>query len=128
MEQFLIDTNSVSDFLSASLPPKGILFLSEVIDAVPNISIISQIELLCWDASDKKIAEEVADFVKDSNVLPIAPDVVEHCVRIRKGRRIKTPDAIIAATALTYGFTLITNNEKDFKHISKLKVVNPHLV
>lgn len=34
----------------------------------------------------------------------------------------------IAATALAHGFTLITNNEKDFNNINGLKMVNPFKV
>lgn len=32
---------------------------------------------------------------------------------------------LIAATALTYGYVLVTNNEKDFTNIPKLKIINP---
>jgi predicted nucleic acid-binding protein len=46
-------------------------------------------------------------------------------VNIRRNKKVKTPDAIIAATALANGFTLITNNEKDFNNIKGLKIVNP---
>jgi len=52
--------------------------------------------------------------------------VINQCVAIRKNKKIKTPDAIIAATALADNFTIITNNEKDFANISGLKFVNPH--
>ncbi len=45
-----------------------------------------------------------------------------------QGKKIKTPDAIIAATALAYGYTIITNNEKDFKGITGLKIINPYKV
>ena len=57
MEQYLVDTNVVSDYFSASLPIEGITLLDNVIDAVPNLSIITQIELLCWntDALQNKI-------------------------------------------------------------------------
>lgn len=48
MEQYLIDTNVISDYFSASLPETGLQFMDTVIDAVPNLSVISQIELLCW--------------------------------------------------------------------------------
>jgi len=48
MEQYLIDTNVISDYFSASLPASGLQFMDVVIDAIPNLSIISQIELLCW--------------------------------------------------------------------------------
>lgn len=47
MEHYLIDTNVVSDYLSASYSPAGTAFMDNVIDAIPNMSIITQIELLC---------------------------------------------------------------------------------
>lgn len=125
MEQYLIDSNVVSDYLSASLSAAGIDFLDSVIDAGPNLSVISQIELLCWN-TDKATTEKVKNFIADSVILDISPDVVAHCVALRKGKKIKTPDAIIAASTLANGFVLITNNEKDFANIKGLKIVNPH--
>ena len=125
MEQYLIDSNVVSDYLSASLSAAGIDFLDSVIDAGPNLSVISQIELLCWN-TDKATTEKVKNFIADSVILDISPDVVAHCVALRKGKKIKTPDAIIAASALANGFVFITNNEKDFANIKGLKIVNPH--
>lgn len=50
MEQkYLIDTNVVSDYLSGSFSKSGMLLMDVVINATPKISIITQIELLCWD-------------------------------------------------------------------------------
>ncbi len=125
MEQYLIDTNVVSDYLSASFPAAGMALMDTAIDAVPNISVITQIELLCWQ-TDQTTAQAVQGFIADSVVLGISPSVVAQCVNLRKGKKIKTPDAIIAATALAHGYTLVTNNEKDFTGIESLKIVNPH--
>jgi predicted nucleic acid-binding protein len=125
MEQYLIDTNVVSDYLSASLTAPSMEFLDSAIDAIPNISIITQIELLCWN-TDEATAQSVLDFIQDSLVLEISADVIAHCVALRKRKKIKTPDAIIAATALAHNFTLITANEKDFVDIAGLKIINPH--
>jgi predicted nucleic acid-binding protein len=124
MEQYLIDTNVVSDYFTASFSAAGMLFMDEAIDAIPNLSVITQIELLCWK-KDAATEQKVKDFINDSIVLDITPDVINHCVNIRKGKKIKTPDAIIAATALAYGYTIITNNEKDFNNINGLKIINP---
>ena len=41
MEQYLIDTNVVSDYFSASLPAFGLTLLDNAINAIPNISIIT---------------------------------------------------------------------------------------
>lgn len=125
MERYLIDTNVVSDYLSDSFTAAGMAFMDIAIDAIPNISIITQIELLCWD-SDKMTAQSVKDFIDDSVVMNINANVISYCVALRKGKRIKTPDAIIAATAMAYGYTLITANEKDFATIKGLRLINPH--
>jgi predicted nucleic acid-binding protein len=98
--------------------------MDSVIDAVPNLSVISQIELLCWKTDAAK-EQRVKDFIADSIIFDITPGVISHCVNIRRNKKVKTPDAIIAATALAHGFTLITNNEKDFNNINSLKIVNP---
>lgn len=80
---------------------------------------------MCWKTKID-VEKNVKDFINDSNVLDINNDVIERCVNIRKGKKIKTPDAIIAATALAYNSILITNNEKDFMNIKGLKLINPH--
>ncbi|MFT4202828.1 MAG: hypothetical protein QM610_02845 [Chitinophagaceae bacterium] len=86
MEQYLIDTNVVSDYLSASLPIAGMDFLDTVIDAVPNLSIITQIELLCWN-TDKATTENVKNFIADSMIIDISPNVMDHCVILRKEKK-----------------------------------------
>ena len=127
MEQYLIDTNVISDYFSASLPTKGLQFMDFVIDDIPNISIILQIELLCWKTDTVK-EQQIKDFITDSVIFNITPNVIAHCVNIRRNKKMKTPDAIIAATAIAHGFTLITNNEKDFANIAGLKIINPYKI
>lgn len=116
MEQYLMDTNAISDYFSASFSDAGINFMDGVIDNIPNISVITQIELLCWKIN-KKTEGKIHDFISDSIILNISQKAITHCVNLRKYKKIKAPDAIIAATALSYDYTLITNNEKDFINI-----------
>jgi predicted nucleic acid-binding protein len=127
MERYLIDTNVVSDYFSASLPASGLKFMDSVIDAVPNLSVITQIELLCWKTGIAK-EQAIKDFILDSEILEITPEVISHCVNIRRSKKIKTPDAIIAASAIASDYTLISNNDKDFNGILGLKYINPHTI
>lgn len=125
MEQYLIDTNVVSDYLTNSFSVSGFKFLDVIINKTPIISIITKIELLCWN-TDIETNHNIKSFIDDSKVLNISDEIIYYCVKLRKSKKIKTPDALIAATALAYGYTLITNNEKDFLKIDGLKVINPY--
>ena len=125
MEQYLIDTNAVSDYFANAFPLKGMQFMDIVIDAVPNLSVMTQIELLCWNTNND-IELKVKAFIQDSTILDIDTNVIAYCVAIRKGKKIKTPDAIIAATAVSHGLTLISRNSSDFKNIRGLKLIDPH--
>lgn len=125
MDQYLTDTNVVSNYFSNSFSETVMKFIDNVIDSIPNLSVITQIELLCWK-TESETEKKVNDFINDSLILEISSEVINNCVNIRKNRKIKTPDAIIAATALTYNYTLLTTNEKDFINIKGLKIINPY--
>ncbi|HTN08300.1 PIN domain-containing protein [Agriterribacter sp.] len=51
--------------------------------------------------------------------------MVAQCVKIRRNKKVKMPDAIIAATAIIYNLTLITS-DNDFNNIDELKIFAPH--
>jgi predicted nucleic acid-binding protein len=123
MGQYLIDNNVISDFFAGQFSDEAMNFMSEVIDLTPNISVITVIEALSWHSSEKNEAI-IKDFVDNSNVLDISQKVVACCVQIRRSKKIKTPDAIIAATAIVYSLTLITS-DSDFANIPGLALINP---
>ena len=124
MGQYLMDNNVISNYFMESFPQKTMSFISNVIDKTPNISVITEIEALSWIAPDKVYETIIKEFVNDANILPLTKKVVAECVQIRRNRKIKTPDAIIAATAIVYDLTLITN-DNDFKNIRHLQTMNP---
>lgn len=124
MEQYLIDTNVISDYLSSSLTNAGSQFMDDVIDRTANFSVVSEIELLSWKA-EPIIAEKVKILISRSVILDISRTVVDNSVILRRAIRIKTPDAIIAGTALALGYTLVTINEKDFAGVPGLRLMNP---
>lgn len=122
---YLIDSNTIIDYLSGRLPQSGMSFMNDVIDAVANLSVITKIEVLGFDAPEED-DELLTEFMNESVVLYLTEEIVEECIAIRKETSIKLPDAIIAATAVVYGMELITRNTSDFKNVGGLPVVNPH--
>lgn len=125
MGQYLIDNNAISSYFSELFSENSMEFVADVIDRTPNISVITEIEALSWVSPDKRKEAIVKAFIGDANILPLSPDVVAQCVKIRRRKKIKTPDAIIAATAIVHNLTLITS-DSDFKSIRGLKIIDPN--
>ena len=123
--QYLIDTNAVIDYLGNKLPTSGMDFMNTVIDAVPNVSVDTKIEVLGFN-TPKQHYKTLSDFINDATVLDLTNNVVEASIEIRKKHRTKLPDAIIAATALVYDLVVISRNTADFKNIDGLQVIDPH--
>jgi predicted nucleic acid-binding protein len=90
------------------------------------MSVITEIELLCWKAPTDKDLEVLRQFIDNALVFELEKDIKLKTAAIRKAHKIKLPDAIIAATALTYNLTLLTRNVSDFKNIDDLNLINPH--
>ena len=62
MGQYLIDNNIISHYFSESFSESAMIFISEVIDNVPNISVITEIEALSWinpNKSKEKIIKKL---------------------------------------------------------------------
>ena len=119
---FLIDTNIVIASLGNILPPDGADFIKTI---PPNISVITQIELLGWHGVAATELIALTDFVNKATIFSLDPGIVQQTIILRQYHKIKTPDAIIAATALIRGLTLVTRNVSDFNHIAQLQVINP---
>ncbi len=124
--RFLLDTNVVINYLEASLPKEGMLFLNKIVDEKPIISIITKIETLGYNfkSIDEQIIMET--FINASTILNISDDIVDKTITIKKFKKIKLPDAIIVATALHNDLVLITRNLADFKNIEELEVTDSY--
>jgi len=124
--KYIWDTNTAIYYLQQQFPPSAEKFMDSLAaEAQPVISAITEIELLCWKTASEKDLEVLQGFINDSLVIELERPIKLKTAEIRKSSRMKLPDAIIAATALVYGLTLVTRNVADFKNIDGLKFVNP---
>lgn len=125
---YMVDTNIAIYTLKGILPENATAFLASILDEGCMISVISKIELMGFPFPEMDDEIKTQRFVEESTLLPLSDVVVDKAIEIRKSQKIKLGDAIIAATALANGLTLLTRNESDFKNIPDLKLVNPFLV
>jgi len=122
-KEYLIDTNSVIDYLDNKLPEQA----NDLIDSIDSkISVITRMELLAWPGASEQQTLILNEFISASEVFALEEPVILNAIEIRKAYKTKLPDAIIAATALVNKLTIITRNTKDFDKIEGLEVLTPY--
>ncbi|MVN22172.1 type II toxin-antitoxin system VapC family toxin [Mucilaginibacter arboris] len=124
--KYLIDSNSVIDYLGNKIPTYGMAFMNEVFNKMnPSISIITKIEVLGFNAPEEH-TQLLRDAIKNIDVIDLNSAIADRTILIRKLHKMKLPDAIISATALEYGLILITRNISDFRNLAGLTIIDPH--
>ena len=115
-DKLLLDTNIIIYYFNGIITD-GII--DKILEESFNISIITKIEFLSWQKlrEDKKLEKEALAFISYANVYELTDKIADNVIDIRQQYRIKTPDAIICATALVHGFDIVTNNVDDFKNL-----------
>ena len=123
---FLLDTNTIIYYMDGTLTPDG---YTVVLNALQNkecaLSVISEIEVLGFQFPDADQEAKAQKFVQSLTILPLTDEIVRKTIEIRKLRKIKVADAIIAASAVLGRLTLISRNEKDFNNLPGLNFINP---
>ena len=124
-KRYLVDSNVIIGYLDAKIPANGMAFMHGIINDVPNISVMSKIEVLSFNAPENPY-KILTEFVNTAIVFDLTDEVVEQTINLRKQHKSKTPDAIIAATALVHDLTLITRNVSDFNKVDGLEIIDPY--
>lgn len=122
---YLFDTNIVIYLLNNRLPQSALNKLSSVI---AELSLITKIELLGYHKITMPQQQAIENFIVSSILHPITEDITDRSIIIRKHFNIKTPDAIIAATAMEHNLVLLTHNIKDFAKVTGLQIADPYLI
>lgn len=124
--KYLWDTNTVIYYLQNHFPHAQELLMDGIINNYkPAISVITEIELLCWRAATDQDLIILKKFIADAIVFELDHSIKSEVIFIRKQFNIKLPDAVIAASALKNNYTLISHNYKDFKKIKELQLLDP---
>ena len=86
-QQYLIDNNVIANYFSGIFSETAMNFVAEIIDQIPNISVITEIEALSWTNKDTNKEIIIQSFIEDSNILPLSPKVVKQCISIRRQKK-----------------------------------------
>lgn len=76
------------------------------------ISVITEIELLSFAGLDDMQRNWLQRLIDDLEVIEIDSAVKQCAIALRRDHRLKLPDALIAATAITREAVLLTNDNQ----------------
>ncbi len=124
-KKFLVDTNIIIYYLDNQIPPEQVEKVERIFKTSFYISTITKIELLGWKKISQEDIQKIEKFIQPATILYVDEAVQNRAIVIKQQYTIKTPDAIIGATALLYRFTLVSRNASDFKAIAGLNLYNP---
>ena len=137
-EVLLGDATAIQFFESIQKEPHSRIFISEV----------SRLELLSYQELTDELAAKLDELVACfDDVIRVDEAVARQAATLRRmqsppgercptcgkrmGGKLRTPDSMIAATALTEQAVLVTRNVKDYQHLVAhiaLRIVDPYHV
>ncbi len=138
MSGFLLDTNCISEVVSIKPDPRVLAWLDASDERTLYLSALTLGEIRKGIASlaEGKRRSQLEVWLEidlrnrfEGRILPVDDAVAERWGVLagemkRKGTPIPTVDAMIAATALHHGLTVVSRNVEDFKN-AEVSLFNP---
>ena len=122
--RYLIDSN-IWIYAAAAQEPAREILSKALKSEWAGYSAISRLEVLGYPSiseQEKRLLEQIMSIFVE---LPVDRLIIDKAIYIRQSTRIKSPDAIVAATSINMGATLISRNTKDFSTVPNLSILNP---
>jgi len=111
------DTSLLINFFNGREPARKILQGQQI-----WISVITEIELLSFPSLKKDDIKLLNSFLNECIILDLTKPIKQIAINLRRNKKLKLPDSIIAATSIHLDFPLVTM-DSDFNKVSKLNTV-----
>ncbi len=116
--KLFVDTNILLYLLNGDQTIADLLDQKEI-----YISVITEMELLCFSEISAKEETTIKNFIEQCNVVFIDSEIKNLTVSLKRKYKIKLPDSIIIATALNLDLPLVTA-DNDFKKVEELTLLH----
>ncbi len=120
---YLVDTNILIYHTSGSQRATDFI-TKQIANHSFKLSIITKIEFLGWDQHTAEGFEKCRKLLNTATIYPVDDSIADKAIDLKKQKKIKLADAVIAATAILNNMKLVTRNSGDFKAVEGLEVVN----
>jgi len=118
---YTLDTNAVIYFLSGESAAVTLIAKAQALNDVIYVPTVVRLELLSKPDMTEDENATITNFLAECRQVHLDNAIADIAADVRRLYKIKTPDSIIAATALFTGSTLVTRNARDFKKVSNLR-------
>ena len=122
--RYLFDSNILIYHLNGRLNERGTDLLAEGLAGAGAYSIISKIELLGFNQSESD-DRQARLLLSSLQEFELTSTIAEQMIKIRTTRKLKLPNAAIAATAIVNNLIIINRNISDFDQMVGLNYINP---
>jgi len=116
--KYLLDTNLVLGLLKASPEVVDMVTSRGLLASSCAFSAVTRMELLGYPSITNDEERVITDRLSKFIYLPITYEIEDLAITLRRNRKVKLPDALVAATAMYHGLELLTLDK------ALLKVVN----
>jgi predicted nucleic acid-binding protein len=114
---YLVDTNVLIYILQGN---PNVRYFAQL--GTFAVSVVTEMELLGKYKITLPEKEIISEMLRSCYVLDIDPLIKQTAIEIRQHSKIKLPDAIVAATAIRKGLSLVTA-DKGFQKIPNLDLI-----
>lgn len=109
--RFLLDTNFLLGMMKSAPAVQAMLQRLAPLTGQCAYSAVTRMELLGFPGITEAEEALIKSRLHELTYLALDRQIEDSAIALRRQRRIKLPDAMIAATALTHGLELLTLDE-----------------
>ena len=106
--KYLLDTNFILGLLKATPEVLAIVTERDLLASSCAYSAVTRMELLGYPNITSDEERLISDRLSKFTYLSISSEVEDLAIALRRTRKLKLPDALIAATAIHYGLESLT--------------------
>jgi toxin FitB len=122
---YLLDTNALIYYFQGAPEMDSVFRYIEQGEVRPLVSIITEIELLGFPRLTRQDESRIRALLSNFTVVSVDERIAGKAVTPKLSHGLKTPDAIIAATALIESATLVTRDQNILDRVPEVRSLNP---
>ncbi len=122
---YLLDTNSLIYYFQGAPQLDPVFRQIGEGAARPVVSIITEIELLGFPRLTRQDEARIRSLLSGFAVVAVDERIASQAVALKRRHGLKTPDAIIAATALVENACLVTRDQILLDKVPEVQSLNP---